>query len=345
MARIDADAHIDETEATWEFMEGDDRRYQPVTIDAPSGPDKLWSADGTTFRRPVRNYERTGTSAATSQLLDVPARLRHMDELNIDLQVLYPTMYIRSRFEGHEDLEIALARSYNRWIASRCEESGGRLRWVAILPMRTIPEAVKELAWAKEHGAVGLFKKGYECGHNAGDDYFFPLYEAANDLDVPLCIHTGSDGSKEALSPTAMDAMRAFNPVYQAGIAEKFPKLRTGIIESGASWIPYLLTCVSGSGRREHMQGITLDHELHVDLDLFRRNRIYVAVQSQEDIPYILRHGLEDNLIAGTDYTHADQSAELKCLDNIERRAEAGEYPVSVAHKILDENPKRFYGL
>ncbi|MBO0748410.1 MAG: amidohydrolase family protein, partial [Acidimicrobiaceae bacterium] len=105
------------------------------------------------------------------------------------------------------------------------------------------------------------------------------------------------------------------------------------------------LSVLAGSGRREHMQGLTLDHTLVVDTELFRRSRIYVACQSHDDLPYILRHGMEDNLIIGTDYTHADQSAELKALDHIEARGSSGDIPAEVARKILDDNPRRFYGL
>jgi hypothetical protein len=47
----------------------------------------------------------------------------------------------------------------------------------------------------------------------------------------------------------------------------------------------------------------------------------------------------------GTDYSHADQSAEMGALDIIEQRGEKGEIPAAVARKILDDNPRRFYGL
>jgi predicted TIM-barrel fold metal-dependent hydrolase len=47
----------------------------------------------------------------------------------------------------------------------------------------------------------------------------------------------------------------------------------------------------------------------------------------------------------GTDYSHADQSAEIQALDVIEQRADKGEISVAVARKILDDNPRRFYGL
>jgi predicted TIM-barrel fold metal-dependent hydrolase len=344
MVRIDADAHVDEVEATWDYLEPSEARFRPVTL-AAIGRDERWAMDGIEFRRPVRDYQRTGATEATSRLLDVGARLEHLDRLRIDVQVLYPTVFIRSRFAGHEELEVALTRSYNRWIAERTEESGGRLRWVAVLPLWSMDAAVKELQWAKDHGACGVFKKGFECGHAAGDGYFEPLYAAAADLDVPICVHTGSDGTGDPLQPTALDAVRAFHPLVASGVLDSTPRLRVGFIEAGASWVPFCLTVLAASGRRDHMQGVTLEHELPVDLELFRRLRIYVACQSQDDLPYLLRYGLEDNLLVGTDYTHADQSAELKALDNVEGFVGRGQIPAEAARKILDDNPRRFYGL
>jgi uncharacterized membrane protein len=47
----------------------------------------------------------------------------------------------------------------------------------------------------------------------------------------------------------------------------------------------------------------------------------------------------------GTDYSNADQSAEIAALDVIEERAAKGEISPTVGRKILDDNPRRFYGL
>jgi hypothetical protein len=79
--------------------------------------------------------------------------------------------------------------------------------------------------------------------------------------------------------------------------------------------------------------------------DLFRRNRFYVACQTNDDLPYILKYGTEDSLMIGTDYSHADQSAEIGALDVIEERAAKGEISATIARKILDDNPRRFCGL
>jgi len=52
MFRVDVDAHIDESEATWEYLDDGARRFKPVTLDpgaatAPRDgrPHRLWLID------------------------------------------------------------------------------------------------------------------------------------------------------------------------------------------------------------------------------------------------------------------------------------------------------------
>ncbi len=103
MFRVDVDAHIDETEATWEYLDDGARRFKPVLVDpgaatAPGDarPHRLWLIDGTIQLKRWRDDLRTGTVQATRELLDVDARVRHMDELRVDVQVLYPTLFLHA---------------------------------------------------------------------------------------------------------------------------------------------------------------------------------------------------------------------------------------------------------
>ena len=48
MFRVDVDAHIDESEATWEYLDDGARRFKPVTLDpgaatAPGEPGRTAS--------------------------------------------------------------------------------------------------------------------------------------------------------------------------------------------------------------------------------------------------------------------------------------------------------------
>jgi predicted TIM-barrel fold metal-dependent hydrolase len=351
MFRVDVDAHVDETDATWEYLEESERRFRPITLD-PGGPTapgdarphRLWMIDGTILLRRWRDDNRTGTVKATRELINVEARLRHMDELRVDVQVLYPTLFLHA-LTNRPEVELALCKSYNRWIAAMTEKSRGRLRRVAVLPLLSIDRAVEELRWAKDRGACGVFKKGIECGDRAASDpYFFPIYEEASRLDMPICIHNATGNiQSETTAGSGLDggmvAIAAFSALAEHGVPDKFPKLRVGFIETGASWVPYLHADLMAKKLRRTFLPVEFKE------DLFRKYRFYVACHTNDDLRYILQYGTEDSLMIGTDYSHADQSAEIEALDVIERRGANGEIPASVARKIVEDNPRRFYGL
>lgn len=338
--RIDADAHVDEIEATWDYMEQSESRFKPLSIDpgvptvpGDPRPHRRWVVDGHFGIRRWRDDKRTGTTQVTRELLDIDARLRHMDELRVDVQVLYPTFLLLgpSWPEGLSapEAEVALYRSYNRWLSARTALSRGRLRWVSVVPVSAMDRALEEVRWAKDHGACGVMPRGNVFrSRNVSDPYFFPLYEEASRLDLPICLHSGLGSN-----PSAFTQLASHN------VPDQFPELRFGWIEQGASWIPYLCTDLEAKAKRLTLRPFGLKS------DLFQRYHFYVTCESTDDLPYILQFGTEDSLMVGTDYSHADQASEIEALDIIEQRGQTGQIPAEVARKILDDNPRRFYGL
>ncbi|MGH7832190.1 MAG: hypothetical protein ACREQK_00960 [Candidatus Binatia bacterium] len=132
MPVIDADTHVDENEDTWEYMREEELAFKPTTAypakpDPSRPPSRYWTIDGRRQVRFIRDDKRTRTTVETRELLDVQARLRAMDERGIDVQVIYPTLFIMEPSERPE-VTCALRRSYNRWLADRCAQSAGRLR-------------------------------------------------------------------------------------------------------------------------------------------------------------------------------------------------------------------------
>lgn len=353
---IDADTHVDETDATWEYMGLDDQRFKPVTeirtnTTSQSGHAELrdWVTEGIRTRRVVRNDAKSGTRVEARELLDVGVRLRHMDELGTEIQVIYPTFFLHVPASSPEG-QIAVARSYNRWLADRCSVSKGRLRWVCIPPLVDISASIKELQIAKDHGACGVFKKGdAEVGYEPNDPYFFPLYEEAERLGMPICFHTGS-GAGETRRGLLRSKVPAINGIYallEDNVPARFPKLRIGCVESGASWIPFADYQLRRLHERHAFSSNVTGRELGFELkdDLFKSNRVYVACQVDEDISMILNYISEDNLLIGSDYTHQDTSHELEFRSMLEARVDREEVQASVAYKMTHDNPKAFYGL
>src|SRR5207247_2632555 len=82
MFRVDVDAHIDESEATWEYLDDGARRFKPVTLDPGAAtvpgdarPHRLWLIDGTIRLRRWRDDTRASTSRSSRVARTVPVRL------------------------------------------------------------------------------------------------------------------------------------------------------------------------------------------------------------------------------------------------------------------------------
>src|SRR4029077_7296112 len=95
------------------------------------------------------------------ELTDVAARFADMDLCGIAAQIVYPTLFLIYLTDDPE-LDVALSRAYNRFMARACADSKNRLRWVVVPPLRSIEESVKEIKTAKANGAVGVFFRGME---------------------------------------------------------------------------------------------------------------------------------------------------------------------------------------
>jgi predicted TIM-barrel fold metal-dependent hydrolase len=356
---VDADAHVDETEDTWEYMTAEEAHwYKPITVDpSASGmgsvrgdvrPHRFWLVDGRTALRRTRDDTWVGTTVEQRELLKVQSRVRHMDQLGVEIQVLYPT-YLLHAPSPNPEIELALYRSYNRWLGDKTAEANGRLRWVVMPPLRSMEKALEELRWGKEHGAVGVFKRAIECdGKLASDSYFFPLYEEAQRLDMAICMHTGTDtfGASPGRVPGLTPNIGSFASLAQRRIPERFPSLRFGVIEAMASWFPYVIADLKA--KNGYSGGSKIFSENPMDdpeEDFLRANRFYVTCQTSEDVPYLVRVGGEDSLMIGTDYSHDDQSGVLEALNFVERLGEDGAITMEQARKILVDNPRTFYGL
>jgi uncharacterized protein len=342
MAVIDADAHVLESERTWDYMLEAERHLKPRIVPTPNDPDsggESWLIDGL-YMGKARNVGKD-TPKEAREMDDIQLRIKHMDELGVDVQVLYPTIFLRP-YTRRPDLELALARSYNRWLVDIWQRAPDRLRWTAVLPLLTMDQALTEARFAKENGACGIFIRGLEGDKRLSDPYFFPLYEEAARLDLPVCVHsaTGSFAVHDffadecGFSKFKLAVVGSFHSLVFNEIPSKFPKTRFGFIEVSSQWVPY---AIHDFARRFDRRGVTVDKT-----EVLRKNRIYVACQTDDDLPYVLKYAGDDMLVIGTDYGHNDTSSEILALRKLK---EDGHVPPHVVNKILDDNARALYAL
>lgn len=339
MLTIDADTHVIENQSTWEYMLESERQFRPQIVGPAKGKASVdyWLIDGRVIPRSNVGQD---TAKESREMSDLSARIKHMDELDVDLQVIYPTVFIQPCARRPE-ADLALSRSYNRWMADIVKKAPDRFSWVVVPPLLNMDRLFEELKFGKQNSACGIFMRGLEGERRLSDPYFFPLYEEASRLDMPVCVHSGNGSitahdffiDEPGFCKFKLAVVGAFHSLVFDGIPERYPKLRIGIIEVSAQWVPY---AIHDLARRMARRGKQLSKHMLKD------KRIYVACQTDDDLPYILEYAGEDNLVIGSDYGHADNATEIEALRKIQRDSKVSP---RVINKILCSNPARFYGL
>ena len=359
---IDADTHVAESDAMWNMIDKEMYPRRPVLLKSPEdtlyGPrNAFWLIDGNIFPKPngkgsFRLITPSASKLETSrgdihlayrEMTDIAGRLQDMDKLGVEMQIVFPTLFL-IYLTDDAALEVALCRAYNRFLAQACAKSGGRIKWVVIPPLKSTEESVKELKWARDNGAVGVFFRGIEGSWTLDNPYLFPVYQAANDLELPICIHTGAGcpsfldlfdvERNHTFGHSRIQPLMAFRDLIANKIPEQFPKLKFGFIEASAGWVPFLLHILKRLFKERW--------KFSSDRDMFREYRIFVACEADEDVNYIARFTGEDQLLIGSDYGHQDPSEERQLVAAMRAREDI---PRELTDKILFDNPKKFYPL
>ena len=205
---IDADSHVEEPEEAWVYLDPKYEACRPFPITGENRPflhsmNSFWYIDGSVYPKVtgqgVTIYATPVTmvraklkpfSLDSQTLLEPTARLKDMDAGGVDVQVIFPTIFLEPLSEDPR-FEAALMTSYNRWMASACSKYPERLKWAAVLPLRSVPEAVEETRRAKDLGAVSLAVYGTVGEMLLSQEDFDPVWAEAERLSLPVCVHTG----------------------------------------------------------------------------------------------------------------------------------------------------------
>jgi predicted TIM-barrel fold metal-dependent hydrolase len=303
---------------------------------------QYWLVDGKLCSREAGNLS---ISVDIRQMRDLPGRLAMMDETGVDVQVLYPTLFLNVWTSNRPEINVALARSYNRWLAEVWKEGKGRFRWAIVPPVADMPSALNELEFGKANGACGVFLRGIEGEWLLDDPYLAPLYNKAIELDLPICIHAGNGNNtmrdilfrKDLYYFGITPILASFNRVVTSAIPEQFPGLRFGFIEAGSQWVPYLVREAARRHEVIHTRG-----EVANEYTMLRDKRIWVTLRTDDDLPYVMQYAGHGNLLIGTDFGHDDPAAELDALGNL--RETAGVDP-KLIDDIMDANARAFYAI
>jgi predicted TIM-barrel fold metal-dependent hydrolase len=190
--------------------------------------------------------------AETDVHRDVTLTRRAMQSFCMDYMVVFPTPMLFLGMHPQPEMEIWLARAYNRWLIERVLSADDGIKTLAYLPFNSPKEAertVEELTGAP--GVIGfcVTSTRYKPVHH--NDYM-RLYAMLQERNLPIAFHAGYHWQDPSLATiNRFLGMHALgfawcNMVHMTnwilnGIPERFPNLKSIWVESGLAWIPFLM--------------------------------------------------------------------------------------------------------
>jgi predicted TIM-barrel fold metal-dependent hydrolase len=280
-------------------------------------------------------------------------RLSDMDRQGVEQSILFPTLGLALAGLANTEIQTALCRAYNDWLAEFCGADRTRLIGVTVVPQNDLAGCLAEVRRSvAAHGFRAVMMRPNPInGRSLHDPYWEPLFTLLEELDLPLAVHEGTTGNVPQSGRDRFEnfAMRhvcshpheqqiACVGLIMGGVLERHPKLRVVFLESGCGWMPHWLERMD-----EHSEswGHAIQ-PLPIEPSAYFHRQCFISCDpAEKGIPAFISQLGDDNLLFASDYPHPDALA-----DNIVGAiAERAELTPESKKKILESNARRCFAL
>ena len=261
-------------------------------------------------------------------------RSRALDLLGFASQLVFNTFTNKElvRVEHGGDLEYAygLARAHNRAMVEFCS-ADRRLLAVGYVPLADFGLSRATAADAIAIGCKALMiPSACPPGHSPSHVSLDPVWAQAEEARLPVVFHVGGGGRlldpsyfENGLPPVpdfhggdgnfrSVDYMAIPYPPMQTlatmiidGVLDRFPELKVGVIEQGASWVPGWMRSMDSAALAFLRNEERLQH-LSLKPSEFVRRQVRVTPYPHEDAGWIVENAGEEVCLFSSDYPHVE---------------------------------------
>lgn len=338
----DADAHIMEV-PTWlvEHADPDVSEKLRPNVELGLGPGEaegiakaLAKHDDPEFRAKDaeeimlrKNFLATGGTRPEDRALA-------LDLLGVASQLVFNTFnnghLLRLERSGDLDLAYGAARAHNRGMVEFCSVDS-RLLPTCYVPLADFDRSKAMAAEAIEMGAAALLvPSGCPNDHSPSHIGLDPVWAQAEEAGIPIVLHVGGGG--QLLHPKYFENGGAYVPDFHGGdenfrsvdymaipgppaqtlatmifdgVLERHPRLKIGVIEQGAIWIPSWMRQMESAfdAFERHEQRL---QDLSRRPTEFVRDQIRATPYPTEDVGWIAEQAGAQVPLFSTDFPHVE---------------------------------------
>ena len=277
-------------------------------------------------------------------------RVNDMDDEGTDVHFLVPSAWTGVVGLDDAGLEVGLTRAYHRHMADFCGQFPTRLKGMIVASTRAVDAAVREIEqWGRSSWAVAvMLLQSLPVDHPDLE----PIWQAAQDHDLAVVHHSSTwnppyfPGYQDLwdniflgrMASHPWGAMRFVAACIGAGILDRYPDLRVGILECGFGWLPFW-------ARRMNEQAVYVGGTAplkHAPSDYLTSGRFFCSIEMHEgeDMFHSVTGFLGDDvLMYASDYPHP----ECHFPDSVDRVLDWSSLKRDAQQKLLWDNAARFY--
>jgi predicted TIM-barrel fold metal-dependent hydrolase len=254
-----------------------------------------------------------------------------LDLLGFKSQVVFTTWCLGNfgLDDTNPDLAYATAEAHNRMMAAFCSVDR-RFLPTAYIPLADFERAKATAKAALDGGAKALMVPSI-CpkGHSPSHVAFDPVWRMAEEAGLPIVFHVGGEaklnpdyfdngmprvkdfhgGEENFTSVSYMmiphSVMLTLAAMIFDGVLDRFPKLKVGVIELGASWVPSWMRFMD-AGADAFRKGEERLKKLSLKPSEFVRRQVRVTPYPHEDTGWIIRNAGDKVCMFSSDFPHVE---------------------------------------
>ena len=241
-----------------------------------------------------------------SKNTDLKVRLKDMDRMGIDIQVLTPNLHHYCYWAKPED-GLKISRIVNDHISEIVNDHSNRFVGMGTIPLQDVGTAIKELDRAvNELDLRGVIINSNVNKQELGEPMFRRFWARAETLGVTVYIHPAGFTQPERLQKyflwnsvaQPLEETLAMCSLIYEGVLDAFPRLRI-CIAHGGGYLPFY----TGRVDRAYETRPETRKNIHKYPSQYLRNFFYDTVVYNRDMLMFLLKKVGDNrIVLGTDY-------------------------------------------
>lgn len=300
-------------------------------------------------------YEAAGAFRAAD-------RPRVLDLQGYASQLLFTSLCLRNfDFDLGTDMDLAYgaARAHNRMMTDYCSVDR-RLLPVAYIPIADMTRTPAEAKYAIELGAKALMIPAHPpTTHSHAHVDLEPLWAIAQEAGLPIVFHiagtelprgykftgranvndtvSGGDGDHNSLGLIAIPhpILLTLSALMFDGVMCKFPNLKFGVIELGASWLPSLMKLLDSSVEAFSRHEERLRKLSAKPSEIIRR-QVRVTPYPTDDTGWVIANSGPEICMYSSDYPHPEGGRDP--MKRFKASMAAANVPQSSVDAFLREN-------